>query len=300
MPHVARRLMLAFGAMAALWLLSAEFASAKVVTVHTGSGAEEVSVGLLPRYSEFEGPLAGSFNNPEGNAVVHKNETYAIYWDPTDHYHGDWQHLIDIFLQGLGDESGTTGTVFAVDSQYTDRSNQPASYRSTFRGAYTDTDPYPTTGNCTDPHPLAIADRIGPENAKKEHTPVCLTDAQVRKELQTFIADHGLQTGMSSIFYLLTPPAPQSASTKARPTVHCSDDTGSTESYENSFCSYHSAFSDATLKNATTPESSTVVYGMIPWTAGGEGDYHLVPNDRTSAFDCQDGGWYLNPANSSL
>jgi hypothetical protein len=303
MPHVVRRLALALGAVAALWALTAVPASAKVVTVPTaGAGSEEVSVGSLPRDSEswFEGNTAtvGSFNNPVGNAVVHKNETYAIYWDPTDHYHGDWQHLIDIFLQGLGIESGSTGTVFAVDSQYTDRSNQPASYRSTFRGAYTDTDPYPITGNCADPHPLEVPDRIGPENAKKEHTPVCVTDAQVRKELQTFIADHGLETGMSSIFYLLTPPGVAVCLDEGGAHGHCSDDTGSTESYNNSFCSYHSAFSDATLKNATTPESSTVLYGMIPWTAGGDGDYHLTPNDRTSAFDCQDGGWYLNPDTS--
>jgi hypothetical protein len=310
MSSVVCRLTLALGGIVVLWLLQAAPAGARVVTVPTGSGTEEVSVGLLPRESEYalDGATVGSFNNPEGNPVVHKNETYAIYWDPTDHYHGDWQHLIDTFLQGLGDESGTSGTVFAVDSQYTDRSDQPASYRSIFRGAYTDTDPYPITGNCTDPHPLEVVDRIGPENAKKEHTPVCLTDAQLRKELQTFIADHGLQMGMNSIFYLLTPPGvtvclDEGAAHGA--VGHCSDHTGSieettTESYENSFCSYHSAFSDATLKNTTTPESSTVLYGVIPWTAGGEGDYHLLPNDQTPAYDCQDGGWYRNPENSDF
>jgi PKD domain-containing protein len=300
MPHVARRLMLALGTVAALWSLTAVPASARVVTVPTDSGAEEVSVGLQPRESEFafDGATVGSFNNPEGNAVVHKNETYAIYWDPTDHYHGDWQHLIDTFFQGLGIESGTTGTVFSVDSQYTDRSNLPASYRSTFRGAYTDTDPYPTTGNCSDPHPLAVVDRIGPENAKKEHTPVCLTDVQLRKELQTFIADHGLQKGMGSIFYLLTPPGVTVCLDEGGAAGHCSDYTGSPESYENSFCSYHSDFSDTTLKTVTTPEADTILYGAIPWTAGGEGDYHLTGSDQTPAYDCQDGGFYRNPTTS--
>ena len=307
MPVLARRLTLALGAVAALWILPAASASARVVTVPTGSGAEEVGVGVLPRNAEFaldgRGATVGSFNNPEGNPVVHKNETYAIYWDPTDHYHGDWQHLIDTFLQGLGLESGTTGTVFAVDSQYTDMSNQPASYRSTFRGAYTDTDPYPTMGNCSDPHPLEVMDRIGPENAKKESTPVCLTDAQVRKELQAFIAEHGLQKGMSSIFYLLTPPAVtvclDEGAVKGA-VGHCSDHTGpitetGTESYENSFCSYHSDFSVTTLKNVIKTEANTVLYGVIPWTAGGRGDGHLLPNDRTPAYDCQDGGFYRNP-----
>ncbi len=316
MPHVARRLMLVLGVAAAFWSLTAAPAGAKVVTVPTGSGAEAVSVGLLPRNAEFafDGVTVGSFNNPEGNPVLHKNETYAIYWDPTDHYHGDWQHLIDTFFQGLGAESGSTATVFAVDSQYTDKSDQPASYRSTFRGAYTDTDPYPTTGNCTDPHPLAVVDRIGPLNAKDQHTEVCLTDAQIRKELQIFIADHGLQQGMSSIFYLLTPPGVTVCLDGGGVTGHCSDYyqasfvEGETEaeeeakikqeeeSYERSFCSYHSAFSDATLENVSKPEANTIIYGAIPWSAGGEGDYHLAPVDRTPAYDCQDGGFYRNPS----
>jgi hypothetical protein len=305
MSHAARRPMLALGAVAVFWSLTAAPASAKVVRLPTGSGAEEVSVGLLPRNSEswFDGDTATarSFNNPEGNPVLHRNETYAVYWDPTDHYHGDWQHLIDTFFQGLGAESGSTATVFAVDSQYTDKSDQPASYRSTFRGAYTDTDPYPTTGNCTDPHPLAVVDRIGPLNAKGEHTEVCLTDAQIRKELQTFIADHGLQQGMSSVFYLLTPPGVAVCLDAGGATGHCSDHTGSieetgTESYENSFCSYHADFSDATLEDVTQPEANTILYGVIPWVAGGRGDYHLAGSDETSAYDCQDGGFYLNPS----
>jgi hypothetical protein len=262
-------------------------------------------VGLQTREAEsiFEGtPTVASFDNPEGNPVLHKNETYAIYWDPTDHYHGDWQHLIDTFFQGLGADSGSTGTVFAVDSQYTDRSNLPASYLSTFRGAYTDTDPYPAgAGNCKDPHPLEVVDRIGPG-----HTEVCLTDAQVRAELKAFIAAHGLQKGVGSIFYLLTPPAVTICLQKEGElgkANHCSDHTGSieatgTESYKNSFCSYHSDFSNLTLENATTSDANTILYGVIPWSAGGLGDYHLTGADETPAYDCQDGGWYFNSQTS--
>ena len=268
------------------------------------TAAGSTTVGLQPREaaSFFNStPTAASFNNPEGNQVLHKNETYAIYWDPTDHYHGDWQHLIDTFFHGLGADSGSTGTVFAVDSQYTDKSNLPASYLSTFRGAYTDTDPYPTgASNCEDPHPLEVEDLIGPG-----HTEVCLTDAQIRTELKAFIAAHGLQKGVGSIFYLLTPPAVTVCLQKEGElgkANHCSDHTGSieepaTESYENSFCSYHSDFSNVTLENATTPDANTILYGVIPWSAGGLGDNHLAAADETPAYDCQDGGWYLNSEN---
>lgn len=278
--------------LAVMLALAAAPAGAVVTTVGPAK------VGLQPREAEsvFEGtPTVASFNNPEGSPVLHKNETYAIYWDPTDHYHGDWQHLIDTFFQGLGADSGSTGTVFAVDSQYTDRSNLPASYLSTFRGAYTDTDPYPVgAGNCADPHPLEVVDRIGPG-----HTEVCLTDAQVRTELKAFIAAHGLQKGVGSIFYLLTPPAVAVCLQKEGElgkANHCSDHAGpitekSTESYKNSFCSYHSDFSNLTLENATTPDANTILYGVIPWSAGGLGDYDLAGADETPAYDCQDGGF---------
>ncbi len=43
---------------------------------------------------------------------------------------------------------------------------------------------------------------------------------------------------------------------------------------------------------------NTILYGMIPWSAGGRGDYHLTGADETSAYDCQDGGFYRNPATS--
>jgi hypothetical protein len=293
----------------ALSLTSSALLSAALLAGASPAGAVvttvgSTSVGLQPRnsetYAEANLPTTASFNNPEGNLVLHKNETYAIYWDPTDHYHGDWQHLIDNFFQGLGADSGSTGTVFAVDTQYTDRSDLPASYLSTFRGAYTDTDSYPTTKECTDPHPLEAADLIGPG-----HTEVCITDAQIRAELKAFIAAHGLQKGIGSIFYLLTPPAVTVCLDAGGPTGHCSDHTGSisetkTESYKNSFCSYHSDFSDATLKSTKTPEASTIIYGVIPWTAGGEGDYHLTGTDETSAYDCQDGGFYVNSKNGEV
>jgi hypothetical protein len=279
--------------LAVVLALAAAPAGAVVTTVGP------TNVGLQPRDTEsfFDGDRAtvASFDNPEGSLVLHKNETYAIYWDPTDHYHGDWQHLIDTFLQGLGADSGSTGTVFAVDSQYTDRSNLPASYLSTFRGAYTDTDPYPATGNCADPHPLAVGDRI-----------TCLTDAQIRTELKAFIAAHSLQKGVGSIFYLLTPPGVTACLQKegeGGKANHCSDHAGpitetGTESYKNSFCSYHSDFSNLTLENTTTPDANTILYGVIPWSAGGLGDYHLTEADETPAYDCQDGGWYFNPETS--
>lgn len=254
------------------------------------------TVGLQPRnrVSVLDGNVAASaeFSNEHGNAVLHRSEPYVIYWDPTDHYHGDWQHVINGFVQAVGAASGALANVFAVDTQYTDRTNVPASYHSVFRGAYTDTHEYPTSNKCTDPHALTGVDAI-----------TCLTDAQIQIELTRFIKEQGLHTGMGPIFYLLTPPgvtvcAEQSAG-------RCSDysRTGPEEakeefastSYLESFCSYHS---DINPGNASTGEPNTILYAVIPWTAGGLGDYHLLSANRTPAFDCQDGGF--NPASKPI
>ena len=58
------------------------------------------------------------------------------------------------FLGEVGAAGGQLASVFAVDAQYTDKPNQPAASASSFRGAYTDTDPYPAANGCVDPHRL--------------------------------------------------------------------------------------------------------------------------------------------------
>jgi hypothetical protein len=294
---------------AALSLLTAA-AGARVVKVPTGVGSEEVAVGLQPRDvatffsgSEKEGNgerVLGELRNSSGAPILPSTNTYAIYWDPTNSYHGNWQHIINVFLQGLGAGSGSLGSVFAVDSQYTDRANQHATYRSVFHGAYTDTNRYPSTGNCTDPSPLHAGRAI-----------TCLTDKQMREQLETFITQHDLPRGMGTVYYLLTPPGVAVCLNAGGATGHCSDYPATPEEieadelarteptsykiYKKSFCSYHS---DINPDNATNGDANTVLYAVIPWIAGGLGDFHLAPEDETAAYDCQDGGFYFNPETS--
>lgn len=283
-----RRSSLAVGfalVLCAALLGSAAPAGAVVTTVET------TTVGLQPRNAEsvLDGNFvsAQTFANPAGNPVVHKSETFAIYWDPADLYHGDWQHLINGFLQNVGKDSGALGNDFAVDTQYLDKSNTPAYYHSIYRAAYTDTEKYPVAG-CTDPDPLEeeIFTKIGPVT--------CLTDQQVREQLQTFIAQHNLPKGMTSIFYLLTPPGVAVCLDAAA--THCSDYEATPESYEDSFCSYHS---DINPGGTATGDGNTVLYAVLPWTAGGRGDGQLSALDQKQvAYDCQDGAF--DPSSSPI
>jgi hypothetical protein len=300
MPALARRLALLLAMLGGLGVaLQVAPAGAVVVKDGTvGAGVQPRSTLLFDGFNPFEAlglplyetdPLyPETFANAKGAPVLASSRIYAIYWDPTDHYHGDWQGLIDRFFQNMGDESGSL-KLFAVDSQYTDKTNQHANFRTTFMGALTDTEKYPTAGNCTDPN--ALKEELGTKYAIS-----CLTDQQVRSQLETFIARHSLSKGMGTIFYVLTPPGVTVCLDGGGPTGHCSDYEATEESYANSFCSYHS---DISPTNPTEGDANTILYAVVPWTAGLLADYHDgVNNEPTPAYDCQDGGY--DPASEPI
>lgn len=282
---------------------------ASAVVVSVNDEGETVHVGEQPRSTlllygprgngpggienePFKNPAALQFANPEGAPILPSSKVYAIYWDPTGgRYNGDWKELIDGFLQAIGAESGLDN-VFAVDAQYTDLANRHALYRTTYMGSYEDTEPYPANG-CVAPGPLPGV--YFPEETTDEVG--CLTDAQIQAQLKLFIANHGLPTGMGTIYYLLTPPGVAVCLDGGGPAGHCSDHGNGIESYSHSFCSYHS---DINPGNPIEGGPSTILYGMIPWTAGLYGDGHYFwpvnPKEKLEvesqeAYDCQDGGY---------
>jgi hypothetical protein len=286
-PAATRRLALPFGSLAALsaslllalTVLSAP-AEAKVGNFEgTVCNAAKENCYGVQRHSapaklfenEEREPL--TFANASGNPVLHQNSTYAIFWDPTYHYLDPWTEVIDQFFQNMSSASGSLASVFAVDTQYTDKTNKPAFYRSAFRGSYADKAPFPSPEGCKDPKPLGGGDAI-----------TCLSDKQVREQLESFILREKLPKGMGTIYYLLTPPGVTVCTDEGAAASHCSSNSAS----PSSFCSYHS---DISPTNKVTGDSSTILYGVIPWTAGGLGDPLLSPSSQTSGVDCQDGGF---------
>jgi len=306
---------LAGAAVLVSWLLGAGVAHGAVVKV---GGTE---VGLQPRNAQlwdasivkepseeaYENKTVFSFANPDGEQVLPETHIYAIYWDPEDYYDGDWQELIDGFLQRMGSASGSLDSVFSVDSQYTDKEGQRASYNSVYMGSYDDVDRYPPAG-CTDPGPLRGV--FFPSFEPAERT--CLTAKQIQEELERFIADHPkLPRGLGTVYYVLTPPGAAVCLDKGGITGHCSDyvkpiyelltetkeetekkqaEEKATE--EKSFCSYHAYAGPELPGEAGGP--NTLLYSVIPWTAGVLADGHYESVNESQEFACQDGGW--NPA----
>jgi len=317
----------------AVLLAIAAPAGAVVTTVPTGVGTEKVAVGLQPsngstvrdglieenealKFKWFGNTDAETFENAAAGPVLHDPGVYVIYWDPQYYYHGDWQGLVDKFVSEAGSNNGSYSDVFAVDNQYTDRSNRLEAGHLNYMGAYTDTHPYPSPAGCIDPR------KLYEDKTHKIHAITCLSDGQIRAELKNFITTHNLVKGMNTVFYMLTPPGVAVCLDKGGVHGHCSDFAApvgeleeqrfekqepaetlklstffgeepvsfiaENESYKNSFCSYHS---DINEDNAVNGDKETVVYGVIPWTAGGVGDGQLAAMDRYQAYFCQDGGF---------
>ncbi len=255
----------------ALTLLAAP-ASARVVVV--GGAKFGVQRHSAPaRLFENEELEPRTFANAGGNPVLHQDSTYAIFWDPTYHYLDPWVEVIDQFFQNMTTANGSLASVFAVDTQYTDKTNQPAFYRTAFRGSYADKAPFPSPAGCKDPNPLVEGDAI-----------TCLSDKDIREQLETFISREKLPKGMGNIYYLLTPPGVTVCTDEGAAASHCSSNSAS----PNGFCSYHAAIAPT---NPTTGDANTVLYGVIPWSAGGLGDPLLASGNQTPGYDCQDGGF---------
>jgi hypothetical protein len=214
-----------------------------------------------------------------GGPVIHHADNYVIYWDPLELYNSTWMRLIDGYFHNVGEASGEMGDTFGLNAQYgeTGYGTGPAASekakeahaadQSTFRGAYTDTDPYPTSGDCT-------------ERAEV----VCLTDLEIRAELQKVIKSGALPgaTGTvpgaqsTPVYYIMTPPGVTVCTETSTPGTCSNSATQEQEAREikegqikhpayTGICGYHSAIN---------PHSSApVVYAVQPWVAGDAGMY---------------------------
>jgi hypothetical protein len=283
-----RRLALAIGSAATL-SVALLLAAAPAGAVRTLLGGQEY--GIEPHATHEDLFVPNIFGlQYEGGPVMHANAVYAIYWDPAvlrpgdpgspGKYQGDWQKLINSFLEGVASESGTLGNVFALTAQYTESGGARAAYNTTFRGGYVDHDTYPSD-ECTDPD----------QSLNKNFA--CFTDQQIREELASFITANKLHAGKETIFFMMTPPGV----TICIEAGHCSDSsdvkpwgTGTSpekESYKRSFCSYHST--------TAIPGGETALYAAIPWTAGTLGSA-LKPAHQDGS-DCQDGTGIIEEPN---
>jgi IPT/TIG domain len=187
----------------------------------------QTSKGATPNGSA---PL--SYHSP--GPVMPANTNYALYWDPAGppSYPAGYQEGLNRYFSDLAGNSGGVLNSDSVLAQYGDSGGHFAAYESHFGGALADTNPYPANG-CS-------------------AAPICLTDAQIRTEILSFVQAHALPIDLEHEYFLLTPEGVESCTEAAG--TQCSDGTS-----HKSYCAYHSFIQVG---------GSVLVYADDPYVAG--------------------------------
>jgi hypothetical protein len=225
----------------------AKSASALVVHLRGGSALSYQPLRGTPAPSDSD----RMFSNVEYNfgPVMTSNTNYAFYWDPpgAPRYPPDYRSGLNRFFRDLAHDSGGHENVDSVSTQYNDFTGEFAQYRSSFGGAIDDTDAYPQNG-CR----AAV---------------ICLTDSQIRTEIEAYSAAHGLPADLSHEYFFLPPPGVEDCGEAAG--RECSPGTS-----HPLYCAYHS---DAPVGGGF------LIYAIDPYVTGNpECDDGNHPNGTTA------------------
>jgi IPT/TIG domain len=246
----------ALTALLATAMLALGAASASAVIVQLGNG-KPLSYQPLRGAAQLSAqPLASANLLYHGGPVMTSNTNYSFYWAPSGSpaYPAEYQAGVNQYLEDLAHDSGGDQNVDSLATQYTNASSEAVAYDSHFAGAIVDTDPYPKNG------------------CKK--AAICLTDAQLQAELNTYISAHALPRDLAHEYFMLTPPGVED----------CFEASGSECSAGTSaptYCAYHSSFASG---------GGEIVYANDPFVTGNEGcDDGEHPNNKPSDGALQGG-----------
>lgn len=186
-----------------------------------------------------------------GGPVVHASRAYAIFWVPSGYYYpvGAKGEVAQYFTD-VATDSWKTSNVYGALTQYcqgiaTGASSCPAASSSfisnnvSYGGSATVTTAYPASG--------CPKYTLGSGLSSK----VCLTDAQVKNEINSVVSAKGWPRGLGSEFFLFTPPTVGQCQDAAGNS--CFDPDFPPPNYPG-YCGYHSWI--------TSPQT---LYAVQPW-----------------------------------
>lgn len=209
-------------------------------------------LGVLPSTLHRPSSNAGTANGTpplsyHGGPVLHSSKAFVIFWVPPGYYYpaGAKSEVAQYFTD-VAAASWKTSNVYAALTQYcqgvaTGATSCPSasdsfiSYNVTWGGSTTVTTAFPASGcaNYT----------LGSGSTSK----VCLTDAQVKKEVSSVVASKAWPTGLGTEFFLMTPTG----------VGECFDSTEAScydPEFSAGFCAYHSSIA-----------SPQTLYAFQPW-----------------------------------
>jgi len=224
---------------AVAWLVIAVgVAAAEAPSPAASAGPSNDILGVVPTQAAAHSGAGGGGTG--GNLVYHggkvllTNKTVAIYWTPSNAI-GNGSGYSGLLNQYLGDvaaASGSTSNVYAVETQYYDSTNTHIAYNSSFSPAVYDNQPYPASG-CSD---------------TVSQTTTCLSDSQLRSELQRLYSTGAIAADANTTYFLFT----------EKNIGSCYNSSSCAFSQ---YCAYHSnvALGSTTVQYANQPYADTVV-----------------------------------------
>jgi hypothetical protein len=218
----------------------------------TDAGEPGVCAGCTPPLIYKGGAVMGT------TAQTGEVTITPIYWAPTGYGYPEsngstgptYQAAINQYITDIAADSGKNTNIYQVNTQYTQTVNSVTTnikYLIHAGTPMTDTDVYPTTGQCTATAIVYTA---------------CITQAQYRAELETYTKAQGLPVDLGHMYVLFFPLNVQEQV------------PGTPPMYSNQYyCGIHGAF--------TTKAGGTLVYADMPFdtTSCGSG------NDTTGNID---------------
>ena len=254
--------------------------------VDNDAGEKGVCSNCSPPLVYHNGPVMGT-SAPSGTITV-----TPIYWAPGgnssfDSFDSTYRAVNNRYITDIAAGSGATSNVYGILPEYYSTAagvNTNIKYSIAAGTPITDTAAYPTVGQCT---PVPIPG--GP--ALVNNYTACITDSQLRTELNAVIAANGLPTGLSNIYVMFFPPNVETELSFVSP-----------PQYSNAnFCGYHGSY---------TAGGKTVVYANEPFpvycdTGGypdgdvyGDMEISTLSHELSEAFtDPAPGGWYDSSGN---
>jgi hypothetical protein len=211
------------------------------------------------------------------NAVLHRTETFALTWDPLRHYWAGTRGYIEQFLRDVADSSGSTGSPFAVTTQYRDAAGE-AQRKSLYGGGCIDYGALGGDFTCQFPHAVVSGQGQGYPSAVgcplAGSGSACLTDDAIQSEVTRMVGQMGLsgriQPGYQPLLVVLIPSGVQV----------CLDSLGAlcsaSHASPDGFCSYHSSVHVGTR---------TYAYVVQPWSFGTKCDEANLPEPVPVAVD---------------
>jgi hypothetical protein len=199
-------------------------------------------------------PLGGAHRDPRvagqgpvtyhGGPVQHSSAAWPIFWAPAGYsFPANYQSLISQYFSDVARESFQPSNVYGSIVQYFETNPKRfVSYNVVSRGAATDTNPFPPSG-CPN-YPLGDG----------KTSTVCLTRAQIQKEIAKLVASRNLPTGLGNQVFLFTPQGVASCtSSTALKSGGCYDPM-----QYNGYCAFHARIGSG---------DQVVLYANMPYDA---------------------------------